>query len=85
MDICGFGWLFSLEYAALRELEGANLERFQTAQHNVSGFDAIRWAVAATSGGNADETYVWIAFLSRAIAKIIRDSFGDSTNDCSCD
>jgi AcrR family transcriptional regulator len=55
-----------LFYAALSELERLNLQRFENARREATGYAAIRAAVEATTCGDADETRVWISFLARA-------------------
>ena len=52
--------------AALRELERLNLERFESALHEDSGFEALRVAVVTILRADADESRVWISFISRA-------------------
>ena len=55
-----------LLYAALRELELTNLERFEAAEDEATGFEAIRAAIVAMVTGDRDRLRVWISFLGRA-------------------
>jgi AcrR family transcriptional regulator len=70
--------------AALSELERRNLQRFEEAKGEPTGYDAIRAAAVATIAGDRDETRVWISFLARAsgdaaIAGIMRRGIGTWT------
>jgi AcrR family transcriptional regulator len=51
---------------SLRELERLNLERFEIAGREQTGFEAMRESVAAILRGDAAETRSWIAFTARA-------------------
>jgi AcrR family transcriptional regulator len=52
--------------ATLRELERLNVERFEIAGREQTGFDALRASVAAILRGDPSETRSWIAFATRA-------------------
>src|SRR3954447_13945256 len=56
-----------LLHEALRELERINLERFDSAAHQASGFEAVRTAIRSIlAEGTQDESRVWLAFMNRA-------------------
>ena len=55
-----------LLHESLRELERMNLERFERAGQAPDGRAAIEEALRRILGGGADESRVWIAFMSRA-------------------
>ncbi|MDO8361668.1 MAG: TetR family transcriptional regulator C-terminal domain-containing protein [Actinomycetota bacterium] len=55
-----------LLHESLREMERANLARFDAAQQQPTGLDAITAIVAAIRRAEPRETRLWIAFTSRA-------------------
>ena len=69
-----------LLHEALRELERMNLERFERARRASSGRAAVGAALAGILRGGADESRVWIAFMSSSQHRP-RDRGGDAARD----
>src|SRR4051812_18294539 len=55
-----------LLHAALREVERSNVERFERAALEATGYEAVTAAVAPILRADTNESRVWIGFINRA-------------------